>query len=60
MTYGYSFLPTVTPSADTLAIDALMDQLMWFRRRFASLLDQTAEPDDIEMEDTVRNREREA
>jgi len=64
--HGYS---TGTPGADTteetvaaqaVAIEAIVDQLMWLRRKLATLLDQTVEPDDIRTDDALKNAEREA
>lgn len=60
MVYGYSSLPTTMTAADTLAIDALIDQIRWLKLKLAQLTDQYVEPEDIEMDDIIKNREREA
>lgn len=63
--YGYS---TGTPGAasmaetvadQTMAIETIIDRLMWLRRRLAMNI-EAVEPDDIRSEDRLRNTEREA
>lgn len=70
MVYGYSVDPPApgettqtvddTVESHATALKAVLDRLSWLRRRLASLTDQTAEPDDIEVDDIARNTEREA
>ena len=68
--YGYSVgAPavgaTIPTTAETVAgqaatLTAIIDRLMWLRRRLASVTDNAVEPDDIRTEDAIRNTERTA
>lgn len=62
-TYGRS--GTSTPdsteesvAANTSAVNALMDHARWTRRRLAHMDDNVVEPEDIRMDDEIRNYER--
>ena len=58
--YGHSTGITQTATEITVAeqgetLLSMADNLMWLRRKLATLLDQTVEPDDIEADDLARN-----
>jgi len=62
--HGYSIAPAAATTEETVAANgasilAMADQLMWLRRKMATLLDLTVEPGDIEA-DEARNIERSA
>jgi len=48
-----------TVADQTMAIETIIDRLMWLRRRLAMNI-EAVEPDDIRSEDRLRNTEREA
>jgi len=57
--YGASTTPTTEETVATQGtlIKFLADQLKWFRGKFAALMDNEVEPDDIELDDELRNLE---
>jgi len=62
-TYGRSGTATPDPTdvaiaANAIAIDAMMDQVKYWRQRLAHLDDNVVEVDDIRMDDEIRNHER--
>lgn len=62
-TYGRSGTTTPDPTDEAIAvnmaaIDALMDQVRYWRQRLAHLDDNVVEPDDIRVDDEIRNWER--
>jgi len=70
MVHGYSIgapssgesTPTTaeTVAAQAVTIKAIIDRLMWLRRRLAALSDQAVEPEDMRIDDKLKNTEREA
>ncbi len=58
--FGYNVQPVAAVSATDKAVKAHGDELMWIRKKLASLLDQAVEPDDIEADDGTINLVREA